>query len=148
MPDNAIEILKKYNAIYLGAVGYPGVPEHISLWDLLLKIRHEFDQYVNVRPVKLLNGAPCPLKDIKREDIDMAVIRKNSEGEYAGAGDWLFKGQENEVVLQTDVFSRKGTERIICNYEKQNCKFYSYNWNNCFCCWILFYVFQGGIALP
>ena len=113
MPDNAIEILEKYDAIYLGAVGYPGVPDHISLWDLLLKIRHEFDQYVNVRPVKLLNGAPCPLKDVKREDIDMVVIRENSEGEYAGAGDWLFKGQENEVVLQTGVFSRKGTERII-----------------------------------
>ena len=113
MPDDGIEILSKFDAIYLGAVGYPGVPDHISLWDLLLKIRHDFDQYVNVRPVKLLNGAPCPLKDVKREDIDMVVIRENSEGEYAGAGDWLFKGQENEVVLQTGVFSRKGCERII-----------------------------------
>lgn len=113
MPDDAIDTLKKFDAIYLGAVGYPGVPDHISLWDLLLKIRHEFDQYVNVRPVKLLKGAPCPLKDISCEDIDMVVIRENSEGEYAGAGDWLFKGQENEVVLQTGVFSRKGTERII-----------------------------------
>lgn len=113
MPDDAIETLKSFDAIYLGAVGYPGVPDHISLWDLLLKIRHEFDQYVNVRPVKLLHGAPCPLKDVSCEDIDMVVIRENSEGEYAGAGDWLFKGQENEVVLQTGVFSRKGTERII-----------------------------------
>lgn len=113
MPDDAIDTLKEYDAIYLGAVGYPGVPDHISLWDLLLKIRHDFDQYVNVRPVKLLKGAPCPLKDVKCEDIDMVVIRENSEGEYAGAGDWLYKGQENEVVLQTGVFSRKGTERII-----------------------------------
>jgi len=113
MPDDAIETLSGFDAIYLGAVGYPGVPDHISLWDLLLKIRHEFDQYVNVRPVKLLKGAPCPLKDVTCEDIDMVVIRENSEGEYAGAGDWLFKGQENEVVLQTGVFSRKGTERII-----------------------------------
>lgn len=113
MPDDAIDTLSKFDAIYLGAVGYPGVPDHISLWDLLLKIRHDFDQYVNVRPVKLLKGAPCPLKDVKREDIDMVVIRENSEGEYAGAGDWLFKGQPNEVVLQTGVFSRKGTERII-----------------------------------
>ena len=113
MPADAIDILKEYDAIYLGAVGYPGVPDHISLWDLLLKIRHEFDQYVNVRPVKLLSGAPCPLKDVKKEDIDMIVIRENSEGEYAGAGDWLFRGQENEVVLQTGVFSRKGCERII-----------------------------------
>lgn len=113
MPDDAIDTLSKFDAIYLGAVGYPGVPDHISLWDLLLKIRHEFDQYVNVRPVKLLKGAPCPLKDVSCEDIDMVVIRENSEGEYAGAGDWLYKGQENEVVLQTGVFSRKGTERII-----------------------------------
>lgn len=113
MPDDGIEVLSKFDAIYLGAVGYPGVPDHISLWDLLLKIRHEFDQYVNIRPVKLLKGAPCPLKDATCEDIDMVVIRENSEGEYAGAGDWLYKGQENEVVLQTGVFSRKGTERII-----------------------------------
>jgi tartrate dehydrogenase/decarboxylase/D-malate dehydrogenase len=83
------------------------------LWDLLLKIRKGFDQYVNLRPVKLLNGAPCPLKDVMREDVDMIVVRENSEGEYAGAGDWLFKDKPEEVVLQTGVFSRKGTERII-----------------------------------
>lgn len=113
MDEDGIEQLKAFDAIYLGAVGAPGVPDHISLWDLLLRIRHEFDQYVNVRPVKLLNGAPCPLADVKKGDIDMVVIRENSEGEYAGAGDWLYKGQDNEVVLQTGVFSRKGTERII-----------------------------------
>ncbi len=113
MPDDGIETLKGFDAIYLGAVGTPGVPDHVSLWDLLLRIRHEFDQYVNLRPVKLLRGAPCPLKDVTCEDIDMIVIRENSEGEYAGAGDWLYRGQENEVVLQTGVFSRKGTERII-----------------------------------
>ena len=108
MPDDGIEQLSKFDAIYLGAVGYPGVPDHISLWDLLLKIRHEFDQYVNLRPVKLLNGAPCPLKDVDRKDIDMIVVRENSEGEYAGEGSWLFRGQPEEVVLQTGVFSRKG----------------------------------------
>ena len=113
MPKDGISQLSQFDAIYLGAVGYPGVPDHISLWDLLLTIRHEFDQYVNLRPVKLLKGAPCPLKDVKREDIDMLVIRENSEGEYAGEGNWLFRGQPNEVVLQTGVFSRKGTERII-----------------------------------
>ena len=113
MPDDGIEQLSKFDAIYLGAVGYPGVPDHISLWDLLLKIRHEFDQYVNLRPVKLLNGAPCPLKDVDRKDIDMIVVRENSEGEYAGEGSWLFRGQPEEVVLQTGVFSRKGCERII-----------------------------------
>ena len=113
MPDDGIETLKQFDAIYLGAVGTPGVPDHISLWDLLLRIRHEFDQYVNLRPVKLLRGAPCPLKDATCEDIDMIVVRENSEGEYAGAGEWLYRGQENETVLQTGVFSRKGTERII-----------------------------------
>jgi tartrate dehydrogenase/decarboxylase / D-malate dehydrogenase len=113
MDDDGMEKLEQFDAIYLGAVGYPGVPDHISLWDLLLKIRKGFDQYVNVRPVQLLKGAPCPLKDVSREEIDMIVIRENSEGEYAGAGDWLFKGKPEEVVLQTGVFSRKGTERII-----------------------------------
>ncbi|PJN89456.1 tartrate dehydrogenase [Bacillus sp. mrc49] len=113
MPDDGLEQLKKFDAVYLGAVGYPGVPDHISLRELLLKIRKQFDQYVNVRPVRLLQGAPCPLKDVTRDQIDMVVIRENSEGEYSGAGDWLFRGKPEEVVLQTGVFSRKGTERII-----------------------------------
>ncbi len=113
MPENGIELLSEFDAIYLGAVGAPTVPDHISLWDLLLKIRHEFDQYINLRPVKLLKGAECPLTGVTCEEIDMTVIRENSEGEYAGAGDWLYKGQPNEVVLQTGVFSRKGTERVI-----------------------------------
>lgn len=113
MDDDGIEQLKEFDAIYLGAVGFPGVPDHISLWDLLLKIRKSFDQYVNIRPVKLLKGAHLPLVDVEREDINMLFIRENSEGEYSGAGDWLFKGQEHEVVLQNSVFSRKGTERII-----------------------------------
>lgn len=113
MDNDGIEQLKEFDAIYLGAVGFPGVPDHISLWDLLLKIRKSFDQYVNIRPVTLLKGAHLPLADVKREDIDMLFIRENSEGEYSGAGDWLFKGQEHEVVLQNGVFSRKGTERII-----------------------------------
>ncbi len=113
MADDGMERLKECDAVYLGAVGSPGVPDHISLRGLLLRIRKEFDQYVNLRPVQLLEGAPCPLKDIKREDINMIVVRENSEGEYAGAGDRLFKGGPEEVVLQTGVFSRKGTERII-----------------------------------
>lgn len=113
MPDDGLDILKEFDAIFLGAVGYPGVPDHISLWDLLLVIRKNFDQYVNLRPVKLLKGAPCPLKDVKREDIDMLFIRENSEGEYAGSGAWLYKDQPNEVVIQNGVFSRKGCERII-----------------------------------
>lgn len=113
MDEDGIEKLSHFDAIYLGAVGYPGVPDHISLWDLLLKIRKNFDQYINIRPIKLIKGATCPLKDVEREDVDMLFIRENSEGEYAGAGDWLFKDQENEVALQTGVFSRKGTERVI-----------------------------------
>ncbi len=113
MAEDGLEQLKKHDAIFLGAVGYPGVPDHISLWDLLLVIRKTFDQYVNLRPVKLLKGAPCPLADVKREEIDMIFVRENSEGEYAGSGSWLYQGKPNEVVIQDGVFSRHGCERII-----------------------------------
>ena len=113
MAEDGIETLKQFDAIFLGAVGAPDVPDHISLWDLLLIIRKSFDQYVNLRPVKLLNGAPCPLKDVKPEDVDMLFIRENSEGEYAGSGSWLYKNKPNEVVIQDGVFSRVGCERII-----------------------------------
>ncbi len=113
MPPDGIQQLQEFDAIYLGAVGYPGVPDHISLWDLLLTIRKEFDQYVNIRPIRLLEGAPNVLINGSKENIDMLFIRENSEGEYAGVGDRLFKGKPEEVVLQTGVFSRKGTERII-----------------------------------
>ena len=113
MDDNGLEVLKEFDAIYLGAVGYPGVPDHISLWDLLLRIRKGFDQYVNLRPITLLDSSLSILKNKGEEDIDFLVIRENSEGEYAGAGDRLFEGTPEEVVLQTGVFSRKGTERII-----------------------------------
>ena len=113
MAEDGLEQLAEFDAILLGAVGYPGVPDHISLWDLLLVIRKHFDQSINLRPVKLLKGAPCPLADAKQEDIDMVFIRENSEGEYAGSGSWLFKGQPNEVVIQDGVFSRKGCERVI-----------------------------------
>ncbi|MCD8511920.1 MAG: tartrate dehydrogenase [Bacillus sp. (in: Bacteria)] len=113
MEEDGIDQLREFDAIYLGAVGFPGVPDHISLWDLLLRIRKEFDQYVNLRPIKLLDDSLTPLKSKTKENIDFLVIRENSEGEYAGAGDWLFKGKPEEVVLQTGVFSRKGTERII-----------------------------------
>lgn len=113
MATDGIEQLSKADAIFLGAVGYPGVPDHLSLRQLLLEIRRSFDQYVNLRPIKLLKGAPTLLKHGTTESIDMLFIRENSEGEYSGAGEWLFKGQPEEVVLQTAVFSRKGTERII-----------------------------------
>lgn len=113
MPQNALELLTDFDAIYLGAIGFPGVPDHISLWDILLKIRKGFDQYINLRPIKLLKGAPCPLKDAKQEDVDMLVVRENSEGEYAGSGSWLYPGKPNEVVIQDGVFSRMGCERVI-----------------------------------
>ena len=113
MPADGLEILREYDAVLLGAVGYPGVPDHISLRGLLLEIRHGFDQYINLRPVKLLKGAPCPLKDVKREDINMTFVRENSEGEYSGSGAWLYKDQPEEVVIQNAVFSRKGCERVI-----------------------------------
>ena len=112
MPDNGIEILKNFDAIFLGAVGAPGVPDHISLWDLLLIIRKSFDQYINLRPVKLLKGAPQTL-NVAPEEIDMTFVRENTEGEYAGSGSWLFKGKPNEVVIQDGVFSRFGCERVI-----------------------------------
>ncbi len=113
MADDGIQQLQKFDAIFLGAVGAPGVPDHISLWDLLLIIRKKFDQYINLRPVKLIKGAPTPLKDVKTEDVDMLFVRENTEGEYAGSGSWLFKDQPNEVVIQNGVFSRKGCERVI-----------------------------------
>ena len=113
MAEDGIETLSKFDAIFLGAVGAPGVPDHISLWDLLLVIRKSFDQYINLRPVKLLEGAPCPLADVPKEEIDMVFVRENTEGDYAGSGSWLFKGKENEVVIQDGVFSRKGCERVI-----------------------------------
>ena len=113
MADDGIEQLKKFDAIFLGAVGAPGAPDHISLWDLLLVIRKSFDQYINLRPVKLLKGAPNLLKDVSPEDINMIFVRENTEGEYAGSGSWLFKGKPNEVVIQDGVFSRKGCERVI-----------------------------------
>ena len=113
MAEDGIERLSKFDAIFLGAAGDPRVPDHISLWDLLLVIRKKFDQYINLRPVKLLQGAPCPLKDVPREDIDMLFVRENSEGEYAGSGSWLYPNTPNEVVIQNGVFSRHGCERVI-----------------------------------
>lgn len=113
MAEDGIEQLRKFDAIFSGAVGAPGVPDHISLWELLLAIRKGFDQYINLRPVKLLKGAPNVLKDVSPEEIDMIFVRENTEGEYAGSGSRLFKGKPNEVVIQDGVFSRKGCERVI-----------------------------------
>ena len=113
MPENGLDLLRGYDAIYLGAVGYPGVPDHVSLGDLLLRIRRGFDEYINLRPVRLLHGAPCPLANVSPRDIDMIVVRENSEGEYANVGARLYPGTPRETALQTGVFSRHGGERFI-----------------------------------
>ena len=113
MPENGLDLLRDSDAILLGAVGAPGVPDHISLRDLLLRIRHDFDEYINLRPVKLLRGAACPLRDAAPEDVDMTFIRENSEGEYSGQGAWLYPNTPQEVVIRDGVFSRKGCERVI-----------------------------------
>lgn len=114
MPDDWFEQLKGFDAIYFGAVGWPDkVPDHISLWGSLIKFRREFDQYVNLRPVRLMPGIPCPLAGKKVGDIDFYVVRENTEGEYSAVGGRLFEGTEREVVLQESVFTRKGTDRIL-----------------------------------
>ena len=112
MPDDGIARLSESDAIYLGAVGFPGVPDHVSLWGLLVPIRREFDQYVNLRPVRLLPGVPCPLADRKIGDIDFWVVRENTEGEYSQVGGRMFGGTEREFVTQQAVFTRKGCDRI------------------------------------
>lgn len=113
MPDDGLDQLKEYDAVLLGAIGDPSIPDHITLRELLLKIRKGFDQYINLRPVKLLRGAPCPLKDAAPEDIDMIFVRENSEGEYSGQGEWLNEGTAEEAAIQSGVFTRKGCERVM-----------------------------------
>jgi tartrate dehydrogenase/decarboxylase/D-malate dehydrogenase len=102
------------DAIYFGAVGWPQkVPDHISLWGSLLKFRREFDQYVNLRPVRLFEGVPCPLAGRKPGDIDFFVVRENTEGEYTNLGGRIFEGTDREFVIQESVFTRRGTERVM-----------------------------------
>ena len=113
MPEDGLKRLSDFDAIYLGAVGYPGVPDNVSLGGLLLKIRRGFDQYINLRPIKLLKGAPCPLKGVEPGDVDMVFVRENSEGEYADVGARLYPGTPREVALQTGLFSRHGMERVM-----------------------------------
>jgi tartrate dehydrogenase/decarboxylase/D-malate dehydrogenase len=113
MPSDALDTLKDYDAILFGAVGSPKVLDSITLRQLLLTIRFGFDQYVNLRPVKLLPGVPSPLAGVKPEDVDMVFVREGVEGEYAGMGEFRARGTAEEVALQTAVFSRKGTERVI-----------------------------------
>ena len=115
MPADGIQVLERagYDAILLGPIGDPRVPDHITLWGLLLPIRQHFDQYVNLRPMRLLPGVDSPLAAKKPKDIDMVCVRENTEGEYSGAGGRIHRGAGNEVAIQEIVFTRSGTERAI-----------------------------------
>ncbi len=113
MPLDGLEILSQSEVILLGAVGFPGVPDHISLQNLLLPIRQEFDQYINFRPIRLLEGLDSPLKVSSPTDIDFVVIRENSEGEYCGRGAFFNVGTPEEKAVQESHFSRKGVDRVI-----------------------------------
>jgi tartrate dehydrogenase/decarboxylase/D-malate dehydrogenase len=114
MPADWKAQLEGHDALYFGAVGWPaGVPDHVSLWGSLLKFRREFDQYINLRPVRLFQGVPCPLANRKPGDIDFFVVRENTEGEYTNLGGRLFEGTERELVIQESVFTRHGTDRVL-----------------------------------
>ncbi|MDH5355900.1 MAG: tartrate dehydrogenase [Gammaproteobacteria bacterium] len=113
MPEDGIEQLSSFDAIFLGAVGFPTVLDHVSLWGLLIPIRREFQQYVNLRPVRLFEGMHCPLVGKKPGDIDFYVVRENCEGEYSNIGGRLYEGTDNEMAMQQSIFTRKGTDRIL-----------------------------------
>jgi len=111
MPEDGLETLADFDAIYLGAVGWPSVPDHVSLWGLLLPIRRGFDQYVNLRPARLLRGVESPLA--KPGSLDVTVVRENTEGEYSDSGGRMFEGTPHEIVVQESIFTRRGVERIV-----------------------------------
>ncbi len=113
LPESIFGTLRKFNAIYLGAIGHPDVKPGILEKEILLRMRFELDQYINLRPVKLFPGVDCPLKDKKPEDIDFVVVRENTEGLYTGAGGFLRKGTPDEIATQVSVNTRKGVERCI-----------------------------------
>ncbi|MFH8533523.1 tartrate dehydrogenase [Streptomyces tendae] len=114
MPHNWREVLGGFDAIYFGAVGWPEVvPDHVSLWGSLLQLRRGFDQYVNLRPVRLLRGVRSPLRDHRPGDIDFYVVRENTEGEYSSIGGRIFEGTERETVLQETVMTRTGVDRVL-----------------------------------
>jgi tartrate dehydrogenase/decarboxylase/D-malate dehydrogenase len=113
MPADGLRTLEGHDAVYLGAVGSPRVPDHVTLWGLLLPIRQRFDLYLNIRPIKLLPGVATPLAGVSPADIDMVCVRENTEGEYAGAGGRVHVGMPHEVGIQVDVFTRLGVERVV-----------------------------------
>ncbi len=114
MPDDWKAQTEGMDAVYFGAVGWPAtVPDHVSLWGSLLKFRREFDQYINLRPVRLFEGVPCPLAGRKPGDIDYCVVRENTEGEYTSLGGTMYAGTEREIVVQETVMSRFGPDRVL-----------------------------------
>jgi len=112
MPADGLAQLEPMDAIYFGAVGFPGVPDHVSLWNLLIPMRRGLQLYVNLRPVRLLPGMTSPLKDLEPGDIDYLIVRENNEGEYSEIGGRLYPGTDQEAAVQQSVFTRKGTDRI------------------------------------
>jgi tartrate dehydrogenase/decarboxylase / D-malate dehydrogenase len=113
MPSDGLETLRASDAILLGAVGRPDVPDHISLWGLLIPIRRAFRQYVNLRPVRLWPGIPSPLRDVEPADVDMVIVRENTEGEYSEIGGRLNQGTDDELAVQESIFTRRGTDRVM-----------------------------------
>lgn len=113
MPAGALQQLRPFDAIFLGAVGHPDVPDHVSLWGLLIPIRRGFRQYVNLRPVRLLEGLETPLKHWKPGQIDFTIVRENNEGEYSDIGGRIYEGTDEETVVQQTVFTRRGVNRIL-----------------------------------
>jgi tartrate dehydrogenase/decarboxylase / D-malate dehydrogenase len=113
MPEDALDTLRPFDAIFFGACGFPGVPDHISLWEMLIPMRRAFDLYVNLRPVRLMPGIEPPVRNRKPGDIDFWVVRENTEGEYSAIGGRSFEGTDRETVIQESVFTRHGTDRIL-----------------------------------
>ncbi len=113
MPDGGLAEIRHHDAIYLGAVGFPTVPDHVLLWGLLIPIRREFQLYANIRPVRLMPGVPSPLVGRKPGDIDFWVVRENNEGEYSSIGGRLYGGTDQEICMQQTIFTRRGVDRIL-----------------------------------
>ncbi len=113
MPPDGIERLREYDGIFLGAVGFPDVPDHISLWGLLIPIRRQMQQYINFRPVRMMKGMASPLRNRGPDDIDFVIVRENVEGEYSEIGGRLYAGTDEEMVVQESIFTRKGVDRVL-----------------------------------
>ena len=113
MPADGLEAIKSHDAIFFGAVGFPNVPDHVSLWGLLIPMRRGFQQYVNLRPVRLMPGITSPLAGRSSGDIDFWIVRENTEGEYSSVGGRMFEGTDNELVIQESLFTRRGVDRIL-----------------------------------